>query len=316
MKTESNAMKTATVLTLSYNSPDLLCAIDSVLAQSYGNIQHIIVDDGSEEFNREAVLDYIAKNNRGNVTAEIIVNEENQGIIKSSNIGLSCAKGDYIINLAGDDCFYDERVVEDVVAEFERTGALVLTGYRSVCDSEMRELGVYHPTAKQRTLIKNSTPQQLFEEMAGFNLIFGCCTSYAKQCFEQYGYYDETYRNLDDYTLNMRLLRNGIRITFYERLFVKYRSNGTSAVANVKDAYLEESDKVFEQEILPYSLCPQKAQKKYAAWKRRLETDKQYAQKVEQCGENKKKRLVLKCGYYLVHPHRLISVLLEKTIYR
>lgn len=105
MESVSKAMKTATVLTLSYNSPDLICAIDSVLMQTYGNIQYIIVDDGSREFDKEKILKHIAGKNRGNICAEIIVNKENKGIIKSSNLGLRIARGDYIINLAGDDCF-------------------------------------------------------------------------------------------------------------------------------------------------------------------------------------------------------------------
>jgi len=42
---------------LSYNSPDLLAAVDSVLRQTYGNIQYIIVDDGSEKFDKEALLE-------------------------------------------------------------------------------------------------------------------------------------------------------------------------------------------------------------------------------------------------------------------
>ena len=48
-----------TVLTLSYNSPSLEAAVDSVLAQDYDNIQLIIIDDHSERFDEISLRGYI-----------------------------------------------------------------------------------------------------------------------------------------------------------------------------------------------------------------------------------------------------------------
>jgi len=306
-------MKTATVLTLSYNSPDLFMAIDSVLMQTYGRIQFLLIDDASKRFNKEEVIEYISFHNKGNVTAEVLVNKENKGIIQSANIALRYAEGDYIINLAGDDCFFDQNVVADIVAEFERTKAFVLTGYRSICDNTMREINVQKPSKRIVSMIKNLTPQELFEEMTGCNLILGCCTAYSRKCFEQYGFYDEKYRNLDDYTMNMKLLRQGVKIKFFDRTFVKYRSGGISAVANMKENYMQEAEQVFQTEIEPYSTNPKKARRKYNAWKRHVKTDRTYAANMIKYRENKIMRMIFKCDYYLLHPKVFFLVLEEKN---
>jgi len=305
-------MKKVTVLTLSYNSPDLWCAIDSVLQQTYENIHYVIVDDGSKEFSKQQVESYIAEKKHGNVTATILVNKENQGITKSSNIGLKASDGEFIINLAGDDCFYDENVVADIVAEFERTGAQVLTGYRSICDFTMEETGELQPTKYQVKKIKELAPAELFEEMSVANYVLGCCTSFRRSCMEEVDYYDEAYRYLDDYSINMKLLRNGVKIGFYDRIYVKYRSSGVSAMANSNDIYIFDADKLFSNEILPYVKDKQKTEKKYRAWKLRREQDKEYAINMEKCKGNKKKRMLVKISYYLSHPNLFVARLIEK----
>lgn len=120
-----------TVLTLSYNSPSLEAAVDSVLAQDYDNIQLIIIDDHSERFDENSLRGYITAKNRGNITELVIVrNQQNLGITASSNEALRRASGKYIVNLAGDDAFYDGRVISDLYHEFEKTGAMIITGYR------------------------------------------------------------------------------------------------------------------------------------------------------------------------------------------
>lgn len=46
------------VITLSYNSEYLMESIRSVLRQTYENIQYVIVDDGSKEFDEQEIIHY------------------------------------------------------------------------------------------------------------------------------------------------------------------------------------------------------------------------------------------------------------------
>lgn len=304
-------VKRVSVLTLSYNSPDLFAAIDSVLMQTYGNIQLVIVDDCSENFEKESVSAYITDNNRGNVTAEIIVNKRNCGIVCSSNIGIGVSDGEYIINLAGDDAFYDENVVADIVNEFESTGAMIITGLRSVRDSELKiELDI-SPSRFQAEKIRMFSPKALFEEMVGSNFIFGCCTARSRECIDKYGLYDEKYFLLDDYSMNMKLLRNEVKFHFFERLFIKYRSNGISSAINVNEKYIKEADLLFKNEIEPYSSNPEEARKKYESWKKNAALFKEYLNNKEKCGSNLAS-VFLKLRYCCLHPSLGFSFLKAK----
>jgi len=303
--------KRVTVLTLSYNSPDLYATIDSVLMQSYENIQLVIVDDCSEYFPEESVSRYIAENNKGNVTAKIIKNKTNCGIIHSSNIGIAASDGDYIINLAGDDVFYDENVVRDIEKEFERTGAMIITGLRSVSSPDLQTEYFISPTKAQANKITKFKPERLFKEMEGFNFVFGCCTARSRECIEKYGLYDEKYFYLDDYSINMRLLRNGVKFHFYERIFIKYRGNGVSSVFGINNKYIKESDLLFETEIEPYSKSPWYARRKYEFWKRKTEFTKEFLTRKSDC-----KRTVdivcLKLWMSVLHPIVAASFIKDK----
>jgi glycosyltransferase involved in cell wall biosynthesis len=82
-----------------YNTPTEYVkeAVDSILGQTFGNFEFIIIDDGSTNGNAE----YLDGINDGRV--RIIRNPNNIGITKSLNIGLRAARGKYIARMDADD---------------------------------------------------------------------------------------------------------------------------------------------------------------------------------------------------------------------
>lgn len=270
-RSADNAKKTdplVSVITPSYESPDLYATIDSVLVQTYPRIEFIIIDDGSEVFDAAAIQAYIDEHNRGNIHSVILQNDENRGTVYTMNRGLKTCTGEYIVSLAGDDQFFDRNVVEDIVSEFLRTKALVLTGKRMVFDEHMQQPLYIRPTPKERKMIRDKQPGELFEIMTKRNYIMGCCTARSRQCLERYGLLDEEYRIIDDYPDYMRLLREGVQIIFFDRFFIRYRSGGLSASKNVSDVYIKDSDLILEKEILPFTKYPKKAAERYRRWKK------------------------------------------------
>lgn len=109
-----------------YNTPsDLLkVSVSSVLSQSYGNIELLVVDDGSE-FDFAAVIDAVADEDP-RVT---VFHRSNGGVSAARNFGLQAARGDYIMLVDSDDvlvdgwvstslriaCEYDADVVAGIV---------------------------------------------------------------------------------------------------------------------------------------------------------------------------------------------------------
>ena len=67
-------------------------AIESILGQTFGDFEFIIVDDGSTDNSLAIALGYQKKDSR----IEIDRHEENKGIVAARNSGLARARGKYI----------------------------------------------------------------------------------------------------------------------------------------------------------------------------------------------------------------------------
>ena len=106
-----------------YNTavPILKEAIDSILAQTFGAFEFIIIDDCSTNESREYL--------RGlsDPRIRLIRNETNLGITKSLNIGFSAAKGKYIARMDDDDVALPNRL-KTQYAFMERHPDVILCG--------------------------------------------------------------------------------------------------------------------------------------------------------------------------------------------
>jgi len=85
-------------------------AVQSILSQSYQDIELIIVDDCSED-NSVQVIEKIIGQNPG---VKFIKNPENLGNCRSFNKGFHLSKGDYIIDHAADDILFKDRIREGI----------------------------------------------------------------------------------------------------------------------------------------------------------------------------------------------------------
>lgn len=72
--------------------------LDSILAQTYANIEIILIDDGSKDSSGAICDEYAVKDNRIRV-----VHKENGGVSKARNVGIDCAQGEYLSFIDGDD---------------------------------------------------------------------------------------------------------------------------------------------------------------------------------------------------------------------
>jgi glycosyltransferase involved in cell wall biosynthesis len=92
-----------------YNSEKYLKeAIDSILSQSYKNIELVIVNDGSTDSSKAIILRY------SDSRIFLIENESNSGIVYSRNRGLEMASGEYVATLDSDDIALPERIEKQV----------------------------------------------------------------------------------------------------------------------------------------------------------------------------------------------------------
>ena len=98
-------MITFSIVTVTYNAASVLRAtLDSVLAQDYPEVEHIIVDGASGDDTLRMVDEYVSRSEQAETGHRIVVvSEPDRGIYDAMNKGLSKATGDYISFLnAGD----------------------------------------------------------------------------------------------------------------------------------------------------------------------------------------------------------------------
>ena len=102
-----------TVICLCYNQERFVReAIESVLNQTYANIELIVVDDASTDSSVEAIRDIIEKNS----AIQVLSLEKNVGNCKAFNKAYALCKGEYIIDFAADDVLLPERIAKGIEA--------------------------------------------------------------------------------------------------------------------------------------------------------------------------------------------------------
>lgn len=308
-----------TIITPTYKgSETLFGAISSILIQTYTSIEYILIDDGTKGFNKELVENFIEKNKRDNLVKYcVLVNKRNIGTVKTFNNALKISSGEYVFNLADDDEFYDENVLFDWVNEFIKTGESIITGNRIVYDNSLLNVITKEPNDLDKEFIKNSSPEDLFEKMAGYNMVFGCSTARKKSLLDSVDGFDERYRIIEDYPSNLRFLRMGIRIHYFDRDVVKYRLGGISFSERVDNRYFRESDKIFKNEIAPYVKDKASAKEKYKDWSnkiRYLNRKKELETLFSKYPNNKMARFFIYLGYSFRHPLHVLKKYIDDPV--
>lgn len=113
-------MKLVTVYIVTHNRSQMLVrAIESVFAQTYTNIELIVVDDASSDDTKVVVEALQSK-----YPILYIRNQESRGACYSRNLALNSAKGELITGMDDDDYFGVNRV-EDLVLAYQESYSLV-----------------------------------------------------------------------------------------------------------------------------------------------------------------------------------------------
>lgn len=118
--------KKVSILVAAYNVEETISqTIQSILGQTYDNMEIIVVNDGSTD-NTEDVLKIFM----GDI---LVINKDNQGLGSARNSGLEKATGDFVMFMDGDDYFTYQNVVEDLVNLAEKDNAdLVVADFNYV----------------------------------------------------------------------------------------------------------------------------------------------------------------------------------------
>jgi glycosyltransferase involved in cell wall biosynthesis len=187
-------------------------AIESVMQQTYVDIEYIVVDGLSNDGTVSVVQQYGSRISK-------FVSEIDGGLYDAINKGISMATGDIIGFLHADDKFYNPNVVSLIAAAFQKYDT----------DSVYADL-VYVDRLQGSRVVRNwkSGP---YERK---NFIYGWMpphpTFYVKrEVYERLGLYNTALKSAADYELMLRYLcKHKISTTYIPKLLVIMRSGGKS----------------------------------------------------------------------------------------
>lgn len=151
-------METISIIVPVYNVQAYLRqCVDSILAQTYTNLEVILVDDGSTDSSGKICDEYRRLDNRVKV-----IHQENQGVSVARNAGMAASTGSYIGFVDGDD-IVDPHFVEYLKRAMDEHGAdIAYCGFRrfSNIDTTLPQVGSY-----KSQQIATYTQEEAFENL-------------------------------------------------------------------------------------------------------------------------------------------------------
>jgi glycosyltransferase involved in cell wall biosynthesis len=177
-----------------YNGANFLReAIDSALAQTYGNIEVIVVNDGSIDGGK---TEGIAKSYGDRLRYYY---KENGGVASALNFGIREMKGEYFSWLSHDDVYYPNKV-EEQIQYFKNINKIVIL----YSDYDLIDRDSKYIRAEK---IKNIEPRDFRYALIVGNPINGCTALVPRSCFEVVGTFDTRLKTTQDYDLWFRMAK-------------------------------------------------------------------------------------------------------------
>ena len=203
-----------TVIIPAYNSASLIKeAIDSILQQSYRDIELIIINDGSTD-NTESIIRSF-KDGR----IKLVNNGSNQGIVYSLNKAVALAQGQYIARMDADDVSNIDRLSTQL--DYLKSNNL------DICGSWVRAFGSREKIIKYPETIVDVGFFTIFGSPMAHPTVFGLA-----HIFKKY-----KYRNVpaEDYDLWARMLMDGVNIGNVPKSLLEYRVHDEQLTTDLTD---------------------------------------------------------------------------------
>lgn len=210
------------IITVTYNAgATIRDTIESVLAQDYPDIEHIIVDGASKDHTTELVRSY------GDRIAQFI-SEPDRGMYDGMNKGIKLATGDVVAILNADDFYVDSQVISTIMNQFEQHQV----------DAVFGDL-VY---------VKHDNPEKVvrYYSSASFHpgkFAYGWMPAHPtfvvkRWAFDRYGFFKTDYKIAADYELLIRFLAiHQLSYHYIPQVLVKMRTGGAST-ANLSSNWI------------------------------------------------------------------------------
>ena len=202
--------------------PYLRQCVDSILSQTYTNLEVILVDDGSPDHCPAICDSYATQDSRVRV-----IHKTNGGLSDARNAALEVFTGDYIAFVDSDDWIEPQMYSDMMTMMLEQKLEMVFCTVREVIDG--KPAGVRYHYFPDGTVMGASEVQKLAlkDEIAAAVWMRLC----RRECFEQVRF--PVGRNYEDIAVTFLPFEHAEKVGFLDRPFYNYRIN-KSGIAHQK----------------------------------------------------------------------------------
>ena len=195
-------------------------ALDSVINQSYANLEVLVIDDGSTDETAKLVKLYGSKVN--------YVYKENGGTPSALNVGLSLTAGEYICWLSADDHLFAEKVSKQVgLMESNPNLGFSYTSFVVIDGNGIKQYDVNSPYYSDK--------KEMVTKLLEGCFINGSSVMMRRSALETIGNFDTSLPQAHDYDLWFRFLRH-YSCGFLNELLLAYRWHGKNMSQNPNEA--------------------------------------------------------------------------------
>lgn len=195
------------IITICYNSEATIeQTIQQVLAQTYSNIEYIIIDGGSKDSTLRIIDKYKSK-------ISVIVSEPDKGIYDAMNKGINRANGE-LIGIINSDDWYEVYTVEKVINHYltlpSASNTVIYGMIRLWKENKEFAIRRFHHNFLHETVIQHPT----------------CFVP--KTLYVKYGSFNSKYRIAGDYDLLNRFAENNVVFSNIDVVLANFRIGGAS----------------------------------------------------------------------------------------
>lgn len=232
-------MKLVSIIIPAYNKAELTVkTVESVLAQTYSNIEIIVVDDGSKDNTEELMRPYA---DQGKIR---YIKKENGGACSARNVGIHEAKGDYLGFLDCDDLYMPEKVSRSVEYLEKNREAGLVHNPSYLVDNDEKIIGTYF-------YLLSFSEGTVFEKLITWPFICNSTVIARKECFDKVGSFDESIFMPADWEMWLRISKS-YGIGFIREFLTKYRKESRYIIKNLEKR-MEEEVYVIDKTLEGYS---------------------------------------------------------------
>ncbi len=202
------------IITVVYNNERTIKdALESVLGQSYRDIEYVIIDGKSKDNTVTIIDEYTDK-------LGYFISEKDNGLYDAMNKGIQAATGDVIGILNSDDLYQDFDVIADVMEQFNNDSTLDIL-YGNL---------VYVKSDDVNKIVRNWKCKPYYNRFfENGNVPPHPALFVKKSVYDKVGLFNLDYKLAADYELMLRMLKkHDFKIKYIDRLIVKMRLGGAT----------------------------------------------------------------------------------------